>query len=750
MVKLSEIRALIDAYIKTNGNQQITGHTMNVVLNEIVRILDERKQDVLVSGENIKTIGGMSLLGEGDIPGYDDTEIRNLINAVVTAVEGQNGEIAEVAESVQEQGKKLAELSAEVVKGKQSANLFNKETTTDGYYVTGNGLQENANYCVSDFIPIEAGKTYSATIVSNSRFYNKNKADLGPATSTPFTAPSNAAYVRFSLTLSKKDDFMFNEGSELLPYENYGTKLKPQSIGDETLNFIEDKIFETAIKGKQSANLFNKATTEDGYYVTPSGLAALANWSASDFIPIKPNTTYSATKISNARIYNENKKDLGSIIETPFTTPSNAAYVRLSVPTDEKDTFMLNEGDVLKEYEPYGLLLPTKYIDSKVVDYIGEKLGISQGIAYFDRLRVHLSNPFVKTQIKLVGDSITAGMGGTGFSATGEVINETTKANVLTATCWSNMLYHYIADTYNKDVKVSMSHPLVKKPLLSKSSKHTTEAVAYGDRQSIAIFTSLEESNTISNKEFCQFDCFGKYFYVCVEKDASHGVFDVIVDGVKVVSVDCSSSSKEYMQSIKISLSDGVHKVSFVTTGTSKKIRINGLIIPKTAIVKPFGVSGVTSEYFRSNIVNADDDFVIAQFGTNDRAIFFSANATYENLVAGCKNVIKNNAVPILMCATPTSEYHQTSFAQDGYFFTMNEVHDAIAAVSENFNMPFIDNYTAFQEYAENHGMTTDDLLHDGLHPNDLGYKVIFMNVMKALGLARQPFYNEWLGSIVE
>lgn len=113
MVKLSEIRALIDAYIKTNGNQQITGHTMNVVLNEIVRILDERKQDVLVSGENIKTIGGMSLLGEGDIPGYDDTEIRNLINAVVTAVEGQNGKIAEVAESVQEQGKKLTELSEE-------------------------------------------------------------------------------------------------------------------------------------------------------------------------------------------------------------------------------------------------------------------------------------------------------------------------------------------------------------------------------------------------------------------------------------------------------------------------------------------------------------------------------------------------------------------------------------------------------------------------------------------------------------
>lgn len=147
MVKLSEIRALIDAYIKTNGNQEITGHTMNVLLNEIVRILDERKQDVLVSGENIKTIGGMSLLGEGDIPGYDDTEIRNLINAVVTAVEGQNGKITEVAGSVQEQGKKLTELSAEmsgvsvVVNGKPQETL---EWQAEGYYNINSSVSEGA------------------------------------------------------------------------------------------------------------------------------------------------------------------------------------------------------------------------------------------------------------------------------------------------------------------------------------------------------------------------------------------------------------------------------------------------------------------------------------------------------------------------------------------------------------------------------------------------------------------------------
>ena len=201
MVKLSEIRALIDAYIKTNGNQEITGHTMNVLLNEIVRILDERKQDVLVSGENIKTIGGMSLLGEGDIPGYDDTEIRNLINAVVTAVEGQNGKITEVAGSVQEQGKKLTELSAEI-----TSHLFEM-----GNVLNGNEVANDVVYR-SLYIPCKKGdiingKIYRVKVFdANYKYLGEEGTTLTGALTDFVVENASCAYVRIVVLARDIDD----------------------------------------------------------------------------------------------------------------------------------------------------------------------------------------------------------------------------------------------------------------------------------------------------------------------------------------------------------------------------------------------------------------------------------------------------------------------------------------------------------------------------------------------------------------
>lgn len=59
----------------------------------------EGKQDTLISGENIKTINGQSVLGSGNITiqgggsSYDDTELRNSLNAVTERVEDLSSEI---------------------------------------------------------------------------------------------------------------------------------------------------------------------------------------------------------------------------------------------------------------------------------------------------------------------------------------------------------------------------------------------------------------------------------------------------------------------------------------------------------------------------------------------------------------------------------------------------------------------------------------------------------------------------------
>lgn len=66
MSQYTDLKNTIDANVNTNGVQSITGAVMNDVLNEIVDFA-EGKQDALVSGTNIKTINGESILGSGDI-----------------------------------------------------------------------------------------------------------------------------------------------------------------------------------------------------------------------------------------------------------------------------------------------------------------------------------------------------------------------------------------------------------------------------------------------------------------------------------------------------------------------------------------------------------------------------------------------------------------------------------------------------------------------------------------------------------
>jgi hypothetical protein len=75
----------------------------------------ERKQENLISGQNIKTINGKSLLGEGDIEiergdSYDDTELKNQITDLETEVSKKADE-AETASKLSELGSKILPLT---------------------------------------------------------------------------------------------------------------------------------------------------------------------------------------------------------------------------------------------------------------------------------------------------------------------------------------------------------------------------------------------------------------------------------------------------------------------------------------------------------------------------------------------------------------------------------------------------------------------------------------------------------------
>ena len=77
MGNLNDVKVIIDSNIKQNGSQDITGQKLNYVLNQVVDAVGvdlTAKQDRLVSGTNIKTINGQTILGSGDISIEVNTE----------------------------------------------------------------------------------------------------------------------------------------------------------------------------------------------------------------------------------------------------------------------------------------------------------------------------------------------------------------------------------------------------------------------------------------------------------------------------------------------------------------------------------------------------------------------------------------------------------------------------------------------------------------------------------------------------
>ena len=107
-------------------------------------------------------------------------------------------------------------------------------------------------------------------------------------------------------------------------------------------------------------NLFNKATTQDGYEFDGINGEMVPNpaWFISDYIPVKPNTTYSKSGLAGTAIvfYNASKVKISvTNVSQQFLTPNDCCYVRINGYLAKKDTCQIEEGAAVTEYKPYGI-----------------------------------------------------------------------------------------------------------------------------------------------------------------------------------------------------------------------------------------------------------------------------------------------------------------------------------------------------------------------------------------------------------
>lgn len=275
----------------------------------------------------------------------------------------------------------------------KSSNLFDKNNyTANAYKGEDNSYASNSGYFYTNLIEVSAGQTITAWNGGTQRpikfvcAYDENHTLMQSAGSgsqvNSYTVPSGVKYVYLTFDSSYDvNTLMVVLGTSALVYENYFTPYYVLKASALTKENVEDLFATLDVNFNQLTfadwlNYFNKETANIGYYVYNGELRANATYFTTDFIPVKPNTTYSFSgSFSNLKVrfldeYNEGKTFISPTKEnvTTFTTGANTRYIRYS-----SDIGNLNVSCMSKTSSPLVGLPHLKLISE---DYIAAKLPV--------------------------------------------------------------------------------------------------------------------------------------------------------------------------------------------------------------------------------------------------------------------------------------------------------------------------------------------------------------------------------------
>lgn len=157
---------------------------------------------------------------------------------------------------------------------------------------------------------------------------------------------------------------------------------------------------------------------------------------------------------------------------------------------------------------------------------------------------------------------------------------------------------------------------------------------------------------------------------------------------------------------------------------------------------------------FKKDVLDQHPDIVIIQFGINDSAVdvWKKPPATRNRVVK--KLYIKNleyfiDALQKKKCKiilmTPNSlrwtsalkfMYGKPPYRPDdpdGFSVTLSPYADSVREIARKKKIPIIDVYAAYQDYGKIKGQSIDDLLLDGMHPNDKGHRIVTDLLLKEI-----------------
>ena len=162
------------------------------------------------------------------------------------------------------------------------------------------------------------------------------------------------------------------------------------------------------------------------------------------------------------------------------------------------------------------------------------------------------------------------------------------------------------------------------------------------------------------------------------------------------------------------------------------------------------GIGGHNTENatsrFEKDVLEKNPDLVVIQFGINDSAIdvWKTPPATeprvpkekyIKNLekfvetlrTRKCKVILMT---PNQMCWTQKLKetYGKPPYLPDdpdGFNITLREYAEAVRQIAEKHKIPLVDVYEAYSAYGKVEQQSVNDLLLDGMHPNEKGHRIV-------------------------
>ena len=240
MSNYNSLKTTIDANIKQNGRQEITGQILNSVLNAMVTTLGtgyqfagvatidtnpgtpDAKVFYIANGKGTyEKFGGINVTEDDVVVLYWDTAWHKVSTGIASQAK------------LSELEGKINDLENTIIVPEK--NLFNKDALVNGRYVdysTGNYVSNSA-FATSALIPIVGGENYTISCPNVSiqqfvfRDVNGNYISGDSAVPTAYiktiTAPSNAFYIEVTLKISsaQEDTYQIEKGETATPYQPY-------------------------------------------------------------------------------------------------------------------------------------------------------------------------------------------------------------------------------------------------------------------------------------------------------------------------------------------------------------------------------------------------------------------------------------------------------------------------------------------------------------------------------------------------